>query len=143
MNKKGFSLVELLIVIAIISIIAGVSTPLFLAARDKARVGEVSAQLAADLERARSSSRRGNQNASVSWTSSSKYSLTVAGKTTERTVPTGIVVTLPSTTTVEYSAPFGEVTTLMNPSFTIALSGKPDIYETVKVFGVTGKVYRQ
>ena len=143
---KGFSVVELLIVIAIIGIIGAVGTPTLIQARDRARVGEVSAQLEADLDRARSSSRRNNQDARLVWNANNKgYSVVIGGKTLERTIPVGVSVNLSgiSGNTVTYTAPYGELSGALNPTFTVQRTGKADVREQVKALGVTGKVYRE
>ena len=144
--KDGFSLIELLVVVAVIGIIGAVGTPTLIQARDRARVGEVSAQLEADLDRARSSSRRNNQDARLVWNTNNKgYSVVAGGKTLERTIPVGVSVSLSgiSGNTITYTAPFGELSGASNPTFTVQRTGKADIREQVKALGVTGKVYRE
>lgn len=143
MNRKGFSLIELLLVIAIIGIISAVVAPTFIRARDRARVSEVASQLVADLERARSSSRRSNKDAAVAWTNGSGYTLTSNGQTFTRTFPSGVTVTMPNASPITYKAPLGERTAVDPLEFTVGRTGKTDVSETVAVLGVTGKVYRK
>lgn len=143
MNRKGFTLIELLIVIAIIGIISGVATSTFIRTRDRTRVSEATSQLVADLERARSSSRRANRNASLAWTNSNGYTLTHSGQTLARTFPVGVTVTMPNVNSITYAPPFGERSNTSDVEFTVTRTGKTDISEKVAVLGVTGKVYRK
>ena len=143
MNKNGFTLVELLIVIAILGIIGGISAPTFIRARDRARVGEVTAQLVADLTRARSNARSSNLDSVISWTNNTKYTATYNGQTLTRTVPSGITLTMPNGNNITYEAPLGERTITADIAFRVTRTGKSDIFEEVVVLGVTGKVYRE
>lgn len=44
-NRKGFSLMELILVVAIMSILAGILTPMVFASRDAAKIAKVNAEL--------------------------------------------------------------------------------------------------
>ena len=141
MDKRGFSLLELLIVCAIIGILGAVAARTFTDATRRARVNEASAQLAADLQRARSSSQRFNQNSSltIATTSATSYTLTIGAQITTRTLPPNTQVTVKSAPLIlTYKAPFGEMGA-SNPILTVRTEGAKT--RDVRVLGVTGKVY--
>lgn len=142
MDKRGFSLLELLIVCAIIGILSAVAATNFTDATRRARVSEASAQLVADLQRARSSSQRFNQNSSlrIASTSATSYTLTIGTQTPiTRTLPANTRVSVGNAPlTLTYRAPFGEMD-ISNPVLTVRTEGAKS--RDVRVLGVTGKVY--
>ena len=142
MDKRGFSLLELLIVCAIIGILGAVATTTFTNATRRAHVNEASAQLAADLQRARSSAQRYNQNSSlkIATTSATSYTLTIGAQDPiTRTLPPNTQVTVKTAPlTLTYTAPFGEMD-ISNPILTVRTDGAKS--RDVRVLGVTGKVY--
>ena len=130
-TRSGFSLIELLIVIAIIGILSAIGTPTLLNAQRRARLGEAQTLVISELERARSSSRRFNTAQTVTWTSTS-----INGKT----FGTGITLTN-AAGNFAYKAPFGEVT--LTDGLTLELTDGRGRRAGVGVIGVTGKVYRR
>lgn len=141
--QKGFTIIELLLVCAIIGIVSAVAAPNFLAARNRARVGETASQLAADLQRARSSAQRTNAAASLTWLDKTQYRTVIDGTTVTRKLPDKVEITAPAGTAITYRAPFGEVDGTVPVTFTVSLQGRADVTRSVRVIGTTGKVYAQ
>ncbi len=142
-ENKGFSLLELLLVVAIIGILGAVVTTTFTGATRRAQVSEASAQLAADLQRARSSAQRFNQSAvlKITTTTATTYTLTLGSQPTiTRTLPTNTQVVVTAPLTLTYSAPFGEMSPMTGATLT-ARSKTGSEARAVRVLGVTGKVY--
>ncbi len=140
--QKGFTIIELLLVCAIIGILSAVAAPNYMAARNRARVNEATAQLAADLQRARSSAQRSNTTASLTWVDKSNYRTLINGVTVTRTLPENVEIVAPANTTVSYSAPFGEVGGAAPVTFSVSLYGRSNVKpREVRVIGTTGKVY--
>ncbi len=140
--RKGFTIIELLLVCAIIGILSAVAAPNYMAARNRARVSEATAQLAADLQRARSSAQRSSTAASLTWIDKSNYRTLINGVTVTRKLPENVEITAPAGTTVSYSAPFGEVSSAAPVTFSVGLYGRSDVKRReVKIVGTTGKVY--
>lgn len=140
-RTQGVTLIELLIVCAVIGILSALAAPTFVGATRRARVSEASAQLAADLQRARSSAQRLNQNSSLSIESASatSYTLTIGAQDIARTLPANTRVEIDSEElTLIYTAPFGEMD-VSNEVLTVRSAGSEA--RDVRVLGVTGKVY--
>ena len=140
-RTQGFTIVELLIVCAIIGILGAGAATTFTSATRRARVGEASAQLAADLQRARSSAQKLNRDSSltIASTSATSYTLTIGTQTMTRTLPPNTQVTVKSAPLIlTYKAPFGEMGA-SNPILTVRTEGVKT--RDVRVLGVTGKVY--
>lgn len=142
MNKKGFTLLELLIALAVVGILATLGFSSFLGAQRRAQLSEATAQFASDLQRARSEAQRHNRNASLALNDDSSYILTLDGNATIRTLPHGAQVEVVSgADTVTYNAPYGEVDA---PDRRFAISSaRIDEVRYVRIIGVTGKVINQ
>ena len=143
-KEEGFSLLELLLVCAIIGILGAVVTTTFTGATRRSQVSEASAQLASDLQRARSSAQRFNQNAviRIATTTATTYTLTLGTQAAiTRTLPTNTQVSVTAAPLViTYSAPFGEMSPMTGATLT-ARSRNGSEARAVRVLGVTGKVY--
>ena len=141
-RAKGFSIIELLIVCAIIGILGAGAATTFTSATRRARVGEASAQLAADLQRARSSAQKLNLDSSlkIESTSATSYTLTIGAQDPiTRTLPPNTQVTVKTAPlTLTYKAPFGEMSA-SESVLTVYTEGVKT--RDVRVLGVTGKVY--
>ncbi|MGR3178934.1 MAG: pilus assembly FimT family protein [Candidatus Anammoxibacter sp.] len=72
-NQKGFSLMELIIVIAIIGIISAISIPTLFTALHKKRVDQAAQQIVWDLRRARSAAIRHKEDCVVSFSGMGTY----------------------------------------------------------------------
>ena len=137
---QGFTLIELLIALAIVGILAALGFSNFVSATRNAQLQEATAQFAADLQRARSTAQRYNQDASLTVNGGSDYTLVLDGRVTARQLPRGTEVDVEiGGNNVTYSAPYGEIRGAVNRRFVItsAHTGKERV---VKVIGVTGKV---
>ena len=146
--QKGFTLLELLLVCAIIGIMGAVGFNLFSRASNIAQVNEASAQLSADFQRARSSAQRSNNDAKLAFsitTGATSYTLTVDGQALTRTLPAGVQVAVSPTSakTITYKAPFGEVIPTSTTAVTYTLTSQRDsaLVRYLRIVGLTGKVY--
>jgi type IV fimbrial biogenesis protein FimT len=73
-RNKGFTLIELMITIAIIAVLAGIITPSFLQWRDRTKVRGDATNLRADFETAKLRAIKHNTNAIVTFTNTTSYS---------------------------------------------------------------------
>ena len=139
-RTQGLTLLELLIVCAVIGILSAVGIVTFRNAIERARVNEAATQVSADLQRARSASQRFNRGSTfqVAAANDKSYTLTVNGQSTVKTLPAGAKFT--AANTIGYSAPFGETGASI---ITLEVSSASGTKRSVKVLGVTGKVYLQ
>ena len=144
--KRGFTLLEILIALAIMTILAGVGYASIRGMTERYRVDAATAQVASDLVRVRSYAQTKNVSASWKKISSNSYELNLGGAKKTYLLPNGIRFVQPADgAKVEYTAPYGEVS--INGSTVAALkivlsNGKGESTE-VHVVGVTGKVIRR
>ncbi len=140
--RKGFTVLELLIVCAIIGILIAVGFVSFRGAIDRSRLSEASAQVVADLQRVRSAAQRYNQNASFTTAGKTvtSYTVSLGGQNLTYTLPAGTQLASSDKLNLTYSAPFGEVG-MTNTDLTLSLQKQPTQTRVIKVLGVTGKVY--
>lgn len=155
--SSGFTLIEILIVLAILGVLMGIFGLSYLRSLRAAEVREGANQIAADLRAARASSQRQSQNASLSWADGmvalTTYSVALPSVTTPqtRTLPRGVTfrcvtgggcpTALGGVRTLTYSAPYGEMTTTINGTRFIVESQTPNIPSIeVRVVGVTGRI---
>ena len=145
MDKRGFSLLELLIVCTIIAILIAVGFVSFRSATQRARLTEASTQIVSDLQRVRSAAQRYNQNTSFSTTATTvtSYSILLNNQTYTYKLPAGTQLASSTKLNIGYNAPFGEVNGAPNVELTVSLQNQPTETRKVKVLGVTGKVYIQ
>jgi prepilin-type N-terminal cleavage/methylation domain-containing protein len=103
-RNKGFTLIELMIVIAILSIMAAIAIPGWLSWRDGAKIRGAASSLKADFERAKLRAVRVNGNVCVLFTGNTTYQIFTdlnedssldAGEDTiaNRTLPAGVSIT--------------------------------------------------
>ncbi|WP_040383516.1 prepilin-type N-terminal cleavage/methylation domain-containing protein [Deinococcus apachensis] len=151
MTRHGFTLVELLIVLAILGILMSIFSVSYLRSIRAAEVREGAGQIAADLRAARSSAQRQSMPGAFKWAgtgSLTSYTLELpSGTATPKTasLPRGVTFRCldgcPSTRTLVYNAPYGEMTSAINGTRFIVESQAPNIPSIeVRVVGVTGRV---
>ena len=75
-KNSGFSLIELVIVIAVIAIIASFAVPSFISWRNKAQLGQAARDLYGNFQKAKMEAARSNRNCAVSFNN-----ITVDGQT--------------------------------------------------------------
>ena len=143
-QTSGLTLIEILVVIAIIGILAAIFGSSLIRSIRTAELREAANQVASDFQRARSLSQRGSANVTVTTprgTASGSYS--VAGQA--RTLPNNVKLMCKTNcgagaaAATTYLAPYGELTdagsvfTIQSPVGGIAAL-------EIRIVGVTGKV---
>jgi type IV pilus assembly protein PilA len=150
--KQGFSLVELLVVLAVLGIVVAIGTTTFLGFRQTTEIQEAQSQFAQDLERVRQFARRYSVNYIIktpSTTTYEAYALKADG-TQDTTVPAITLRTLPNQAVFNespasgseptYTGPFGRADTGPTNdcySVKIASSGK---FAEIHLVGTTGRI---
>ena len=139
-ERRAFSLIELLIVLAILAVMLAIAAASLRPFMQRSKLAEAASQVATDLQRARSFAQR--ENVAAHWTlvDSQSYRLTLDTQTLDYQLPTGLTFTSPAAgTTITYTAPYGELAAAVPTKIT--LEGYGYVTE-VRVVGVTGKVIR-
>lgn len=135
MGRKALTLVELLVVLALLGLLLGLGGLWWQGFREETRLREAASQFALDLQRARAEARRQSRDWRVEVGSGGQYRLgPTTGTLSSRTLPHG--ATFGSGGAVVFQAPYG-LLDVPNRSFSIALGNRQI---RVNVVGLTGKV---
>jgi prepilin-type N-terminal cleavage/methylation domain-containing protein len=150
MRRQGFTLIEMLVILALIGIIGGIAFNSWLGASQRGLVRQAATQIAADLERVRSGARRYNGDALFTREDALNYTLVTNGVSSAIPLPDGTETSVQSGTltagklVVTYTAPNAELNMLSvttPPELKVSLTNQPSVPPIyVKVIGVTGKV---
>ncbi|RJF72801.1 prepilin-type N-terminal cleavage/methylation domain-containing protein [Deinococcus cavernae] len=145
MRRDGVTIVEILVVIAIIGLLAGIFGWSLISGIRKAQLREAANQVASDFRRARSQAQRGSADMVIEWTLDANGKITaysLAGQS--RPVANGAVLSCitgcsSGNNKVTYTAPYGELDATGNVfSLTSPMTSLPTMQ--VRIVGVTGKV---
>lgn len=151
MTRHGFTLIEILIVLAILGILMGIFGLSYLRSIRAAEVREGANQIAGDLRAARASAQRRSAPGAFKWAGAGNltgYTVEIpSGTTTPKTatLPRGVTFKCldgcPAAQTLTYNAPYGEMTSTINGTRFIVESQTPNIPSIeVRVVGITGRV---
>lgn len=150
-------MLEILIVLAIIGILAAISIPMILRSRDVARLREIQAQVARDLEKAKYLSRKHSYTYTLAFNSSAgSYSFTpVAASGTVSSEAVAISGSLPTDiqflinpVNASFKAPFGRVEaadlgTVGSHWIRLGIKNKSSPEADIDMVGVTGIVVKR
>ncbi len=82
-NQKGFSLIEMMVVIAVISILAGIAIPNAISWRSNSQIGAAAREIMTDLQRARMEAIKRNRNVEAIFTTGKGASSTIKDLTSD------------------------------------------------------------
>jgi prepilin-type N-terminal cleavage/methylation domain-containing protein len=131
----GMTLVELLIVLAMVGVLAALSTPLYVAWRADTQVQEAAVRFARDVDATRHLAKRTGIARTVAATGGAT-TYTVAGRTVE--LGPQIAFTGTATTSTTFAPPYGTKETPVE-TYTIAHRRFAAAARTVRIVGVTGE----
>jgi type IV fimbrial biogenesis protein FimT len=135
--RQGFTLVELLVTLAILGIVLAIGTSSMLSYWNSRQLQEGAAQLAADVERVRSGALRYNTTATFEQVTATTYRLTINGASSTVTLPHSLSLTN-APVTLTYSAPYSELTSA--PATLVLRHPRTARTAQMRTVGVTGKV---
>lgn len=148
-HTGGVTLVEMLLVLAIIGILLGIGTSSYLRWARNEQVREAATQLYSDLNRARTLAQQSSRSAALDFVSATRYDLRLgaagAADTLRRDLAPGLRLTLygggaVAGRTVEFRAPYSEVPAGSALAFEITRDQPGYRKLRVAVAGVTGTV---
>lgn len=150
-KKSGFTIIEFLIVIAMIGILAGIGIPNYLTWRANTITREAAQQFARDVDRLRTEAKRENtmKTISVAEGGGTTYNWIDGDETgtVERTIslPAGTTITPQGTTTsFTFRPPYGTIVAVPSRfDYVIQWQSDPSIRRTVRVLAIMGKVIVQ
>ena len=79
-KQSGFTLIELIVIIAIVAVFAGIAVPNFLSYMPKSRLNGAARQVMGDLMAARMKAVKENTTVTVEWVSNHKYKISTASE---------------------------------------------------------------
>lgn len=152
-NKRalGFSLVELLIVIGIVATIGAFIGSSMGRLQKQAHLDDVVSQIAADINKVSSDSKRFGKEISIEFNSgNNRYVFSELGKTDiVHELNHGVYIKeikhlnhTVSTTTVKYIPPVGEFQDT-DTEVTFGITGNDNLNTTLRIIGVTGRIFVQ
>lgn len=138
--REGFSMIEIIIILAVLGIFLGVGTPSYLRWRAETQVQQAATQIAQSLEQQRSAAKRNNEAREVRFSSGDQFR--VADR--DYTLPQGVSLVLAEPVTVTYFPPYGARTAggaevAPNEAVELRWHGNDSIRRVVRVVGVMGK----
>ncbi|WP_082506195.1 type II secretion system protein [Deinococcus sp. Leaf326] len=144
LGQEAFTLLEILVVLAIITVLMGIFSWGLIRSIRSAELREATSQVATDLRRARSQAQRGSADVVLVFPNSSggtSYKV----DTVNKTLPGSIQLIFKgsssgSTTNITYQAPYGELSGAVGSVYTVRspMNGVGDL--EIRIVGVTGKV---
>ena len=134
-RSGGFSILELLVVLAVVGILFAIATPSYLAWQVRTSTREAAVQLARSIDRARIDTKRTGVSITVSATELDPFVFVVDG--TDQSLPSLVEVT--STSSVSFNPPYGTQEEA-EVEFRIVSTRDASVGRTVRVVGVLGKV---
>ena len=137
--RRGFSMIEIIIVIAVLSILMAIATPNYRRWRANVQVGQVTEQFVQDINKQRSEAKRTNSTRAISFGSNS---YTPNGGSTYTMPPTIVFQPIDSTANLSFQSPYGTSNEPLR-TFEVRWASDPSIKRTVRLVGVMGKVIVQ
>lgn len=135
--RQGFSMIEIVIVLAVLAILIAIATPNYQRWRANVQVQQMAQQLAQDISQQRSEARRTNTSKALT-VATNQYSLN--GRTV--TMPSTISLTPDTLAALTFAPPYGSSSSPLR-TFTLTWKSNSTIERKVRVVGVMGKVIIQ
>lgn len=148
MKRSGFTLIEGLVVLAVLGVLIGLATPSYLRWRATSITNEAALQFARDIERTRTEAKRRNTPMRIelaSGTAAQSYVRidVVSGVRSSINLPAGVrLERLGESMGATFFPPYGTTNAPLR-SFAVNWQHDAAITRTIRVVGVTGKVIVQ
>jgi len=148
LKRSGFTLLEGLVVLAVLGILLAIATPSYLRWRANTVTNEAALQFARDIERTRTEAKRRNTRMRIELTSNTAaqgyFRIDLAsGARTSISLPPGVrLEPLGASMGATFSPPYGTTDAPLR-SFAVFWQNDASITRTIRVVGVTGKVIVQ